>query len=141
MNEVCIRHRFISLLPKNNWTNEKRHISALVKGGKIVALAESSLGGKLYCATVRGRSCHAEMAVLKQISSKLNDRRKVSKYTVWNARWTRNGDLVNSKPCIHCQQVLLRIGIKNIVFSTDEGVFIKTKLSNLDCHLSSGSRY
>ena len=141
MAEVCIRCRHSRLVPGDDWNNPKRHISALVKGGKIVAQAESTLGGRPICSTILGRSCHAEMSVLKLISSKLGNKRKLAKYTMWNARWTRNGDLANAKPCLHCQQVLIRIGIKNIVFSTNQGVFIKSKLSQLDCHLSSGYRY
>lgn len=141
MSEISIKHSLFGLLPRDEWTNAKRHISALVKGGKVVAYGESSLGGKPYCAKVLGRSCHSEMSVLKFISSKLNNKRKVSKYTIWNARWTRNEKLVDSKPCLHCQQVLLRIGIKNIVFSTNKGVFVKSKLSDLVCYPSSGFRY
>ena len=141
MTEVCIKNKFTGLLPIDNWKNPKRHISALIKGGKVVAYAESSLGGRPYCSKILGRSCHSEMSVLKYISPKLNYKRKVSKYTIWNARWNRNGKLVNSKPCLHCQQVLIRVGIKNIVFSTNEGVFIKSKLSTLHCNVSSGFRH
>ncbi len=138
---MLIKNKFLGLVPDNNWTNTKRHMSALVKGGKVVAYGESTLAGKPFCADFRGRSCHSEMSVLKYINSKIGNKRKISKYTIWNARWTRNGQLVNSKPCYHCQQVLMRIGIKNVVFSTNDGVFVKSKLCNLNCNLSSGFRY
>jgi tRNA(Arg) A34 adenosine deaminase TadA len=141
MTNVIIKNRIVGLLPYDGWDNPKRHISALVKGGKVFAYGESTLGGRPYCASVRGRSCHSEMTVLKYIGKDLTNKRKISKYTLWNARWTRNGDLVNSKPCLHCQEVLLRIGIKNIIFSTSKGVFIKTKLASLNCNLSSGYTY
>ena len=141
MTQVFIKPRFTGLLPREDWNNPKRHISALIKGGKVVAYGESSLGGRPYCASVRGRSCHSEMTVLKYISSELSNKRKVGKYTVWNARWSRDGKLVGAKPCRHCQQVLLRVGIKNIVFSTSKGIFIKSKLAELKCQLSSGSTY
>ena len=141
MTQVFIKHRFIGLLPRDGWDNPKRHISALVKGGKVFAYGESSLGGKPYCTAIRGRSCHSEMSVLKYMGNDLNNKRKASKYTIWNARWTRDGTLVNPKPCLHCQQVLMRIGIKTIVFSTSKGIFIKTKLADLTCQLSSGFRY
>jgi deoxycytidylate deaminase len=141
MTQVPIKYKLVGLFPGTNWDNPRRHISALVKGGKVFAYGESSLGGKPYCATDRGRSCHSEMSVLKFIGPDLNNKRKLGKYTIWNIRWTRNGEIVNSKPCHHCQQVLMRIGIKNIVFSTSKGVFIKTKLAHLNCKLSSGFRY
>ena len=141
MAQVFIKHRLTGLFPPDEWDNPKRHISALVKGGKVLAYGESSLGGRPYCTTIRGRSCHSEMSVLKYISSDLKNKRKVGKYTIWNVRWSRSGKLVNSKPCHHCQKVLLGVGIKNIVFSTNSGIFIKTKLAELDCQSSSGFRY
>jgi hypothetical protein len=141
MAQVSIKNKLLGLFPSEDWDNPKRHISALVKGGKVFAYAESSLGGKLYCASVRGRSCHSEMTVLKFIGPVLGNKRKVSKYTMWNIRWSRNGDIVNSKPCSHCQKVMLDIGIKTVVFSTSNGIFVKSKLAHLNCQLSSGYTY
>ncbi len=139
--KVPFKHRLSGLFPREDWPNPTRHISALVKGGKIITYGESSLGGKPYFSPIRGRSCHSEMSVLKYISSKLGNKRKVRKYVLWNVRWTRDGKLANSKPCFHCQQVLLNVGINKIVFSTNEGEFIKTNISNLVCKPSSGFRF
>ena len=36
MSEISIKHSLFGLLPRDEWTNAKRHISALVKGGKVV---------------------------------------------------------------------------------------------------------
>ena len=140
MTQVPFKHKLSGLIPSPHWKNPKRHISALVKGGKILAYGESSLGGTPYFITDRGRSCHSEMSVLKCINSNIKNRRKLGKCTLWNIRWTRKGDIVNSKPCLHCQKTLIRIGVKNIVFSTDDGTFVKAKLASLQCYPSSGYR-
>ena len=141
MIHAPIKTKFGRLFPEEGWDNPKRHISVLVKGGKIFAYGESSLGGKPRCAAYRGRSCHSEMSVLKLIKTELGNKRKVRKYTLWNVRWDRNGDLANSKPCLHCQQVLLQVGIRKVVYSTKEGKFNKRRLDRLHCELSSGFKY
>ncbi len=44
-----------------------RHRVALVKGGKVLAHAESSLGGCRYLGGNFGRSCHAEVNACKHL--------------------------------------------------------------------------
>tara|TARA_B100001996_G_scaffold135897_1_gene103457 strand:- start:55 stop:474 length:420 start_codon:yes stop_codon:yes gene_type:complete len=134
--EVRLNKKLSGLCPPDDWTNPKRHISALTKGGKVIAYGESSLGGASKFSPNRGKSCHSEIAVLKQLGTE--DRRKMSKYTIWNIRWSRDGRVVSSKPCINCQRVLMECGVKTIVFSTQDGKFIKDRLENLVCKPSSG---
>lgn len=135
--QVPFNKKLIGLIPDDNWKNPKGHISALIKGGKVIAYSECSLAGTpRYCN--RGSSCHSEIGLLKYID--INDKRKISKYTIWNIRWSKDGKILNSKPCLNCQKTLIEIGIKHIVFSNEEGKFIKNRLENLDCCLSSGNR-
>ena len=117
------------------------HRSALVKGGKVHLYGEPTLGGVPDICSERGRSCHAEMNVIKRFSKSFKSR-KISKFEIWVVRCDRNGDLVNSKPCRHCRNSLLRLGIHKIVYTNEEGDFIKADLRYLDdCYISSGSRY
>lgn len=46
---------------------EFRHQVALVKGGKVLAHAASSLAGCRYLQNNLGRSCHAEINACKQL--------------------------------------------------------------------------
>ena len=131
----------IHTFPFFSLSNPKGHVSLLVKGGKIVNRGESTLAGRLTGTVFLGRSCHAEMSVLKILGHRLKDKRKNRKYEIWNIRWTREGKVTNSKPCYHCQQSLLKLGITTIVFSTDEGTFTRCKLADLQCKVSSGSYY
>ena len=97
---------------------------------------ESNLGGVPKFCTNRGSSCHSEMQVLKCIECE--DKRKVRKYVMWNIRWTKSGNIANSKPCINCQKALIDFGIQTIVYSTEDGNFIKCRLDELNCKPSSG---
>ena len=115
------------------------HMSALMKGGNVVAYAESSLAGKSRYCQDAGRSCHSEVAVIKNLNT--DKSRKFGKYVVWNVRWSKDGRLVNSKPCLNCQRTLCRVGIRTIVYSTDEGHFVKHRIENITCSRSSGFRY
>ncbi len=46
-----------------------RHRAALVKGGRILSVGESSLGGCRYLTGHLGRSCHAEINACKGLSA------------------------------------------------------------------------
>lgn len=142
MTGVLLKKKLSGLFPDDSWCNKKGHLSALVKGGKVIAYAECTLGGRPRLISVLGRSCHSEMEVLKFFSTDDKKfKRKVSKYVIWNIRWTKNGDIANSKPCLHCRRVLFDLGFKTIVFSTDDGTFEKQRLASLVCSESSGFRY
>jgi len=134
--DIYLNKKFPGLIPPAEWKNPKGHLSALTKGGKVIAYAENNLGGVPRCCNIRGKSCHSEMAVLKYIQT--DNKRKIRKYVIWNIRWAKNGDIVNSKPCINCQKTLLNIGIQTIVYSTQDGIFKKSRLDELVCKPSSG---
>lgn len=51
-----------------NSTNQFRHKAGIMKGGKLIAVGESSLSGNRYISGHFGRSCHAEMNACKQLS-------------------------------------------------------------------------
>jgi deoxycytidylate deaminase len=130
--EVILNKKLVSgMYPVDGWTNPKRHISALTKGGKVVAYGENNLGGVPNICDSRGKSCHSEMEVLKIIST--IDKRKINKYIIWNIRWSKKGTIVSSKPCLDCQKAMLNIGLTHIVYSTQEGTFIKSKIIDLVC--------
>lgn len=126
-----------------NITQSKRylHRSALVKGGKVHLYGEPTLGGVPDICSGRGRSCHAEMNVIKRYAKSFKAR-TISKFEVWVVRLDRLGNFVNSKPCFHCRNSLLKLGIHKIVYTNERGDFVKSDLRNLDdCYISSGSRY
>ena len=59
--------------------NRYRHRAVLVKGGRVISSASSSLAGCRYLGANFGRSCHAEVNVCKSLPhSVLNNPRKVA---------------------------------------------------------------
>ena len=139
MTRICLEKKMPGLIPGHDWSHPNGHKSALTKGGKVIAYGESNLGGTPNVTCARGASCHSEMTVLKHIPT--TDRRKVKKYIIWNVRWSKNGEIINSKPCLNCQQTMLDMGLTTIVFSTPEGLFEKSKLADLVCRPSWGFRH
>lgn len=137
--QVPFKNKLSGLNPKKSLEGTRGHISALVKGGNIIGYAESSLAGKSKFCRKEGRSCHAEIALLKYLKDVRPS--KMHKYTIWNIRWTKEGNIANSKPCSNCQRTLMSAGIRTIIYSTDEGVFMKNRLMCVECSASSGFRY
>lgn len=139
MTFVNIKTKLSGLFPDESWLNKKGHLSALVKGGKIICYRDCNLSGRSVFTNKLGRSCHSEMNVIKTL--KIRNKRQISKYIIWNIRWNKCGKIVDSKPCLNCKEVLLKIGIKTIIYSTNDGLFIKNKVQNIDSKLSSGFIY
>ena len=53
-----------------------------------------------------------------------------------------NGNYRNSAPCKNCYSVISKLGIKQIIFSSDENEFITIKTSDYHTeHISNGNRY
>ena len=68
-------------------------------------------------------------------------RGKSRRVVVYSIRYDRQGQLVNAQPCAHCVDFLLKMGIQNTVYSTEDGYMVSSKLSDLPRKLSSGNRY
>ena len=119
------------LYPEIGWKNDKGHISAITKGGKVICYAEGNLSGVIKNSPF-GLSCHSEINAIKRLMSN-KDVKNYSKYTIWNIRWDKNGHIKDSKPCIQCQRTLLKFGFKTIIFSNQDGTFQKSKISELIC--------
>ena len=91
----------------------------------------------LYTGTI-----HAEVGALKELLSFVNCRlknlknmkplKKLSKYSIVVLRVNSNGKLLNSKPCYHCLQILKKIGISKIYYSTEDGEIEVQKIKNMD---------
>ncbi len=114
------------------------HYAAIVLSGKVLSLGVSGLAG---CSTICKNAItrHAEMDAIHKIRKS----NRIKKADMWSVRWkkTPEGDyiLANAKPCLYCQQVALRHGIKSVYYSTDTGQIKKEHLVNLNTKLTAGS--
>ena len=54
-------------------------------------------------------------------------------------RYSKLGELKNSRPCNHCLDTMVKYKIKKIMYSTDDGIIITEKPENMKkSHTSSG---
>jgi tRNA(Arg) A34 adenosine deaminase TadA len=112
-----------------NWT-------IIYKGGKIlVAKPCCNLGGptNYICrktnVTNNYITRHSEVQALACIRK--IKKRKIYNITIINVRFSREGQITNSKCCRLCAKVLYRFGVKNIIYSTEEGKFVKEKIDKI----------
>jgi hypothetical protein len=125
-----------------NWT-------IIYKGGKIIVAKPSCNLGKPTNYICRKTNVidnyttrHSEVQALACIR-KIKKRKIESKINIVNVRFSREGEIKNSKCCSLCAKVLHRFGIKEVIYSTDKGNFVKEKINILlDSSLpSKGSLY
>ena len=115
----------------NNWT-------IIMKGGKIISADHCcNLGGptNYVCRQVNVvkeyATRHSEVQAFSKIRKIVNKNRKINDIKIINFRLNANGEIKNSKSCLACTKVLYRLGINNIIYSTDDGNFKKEKIINV----------
>ena len=119
------------------------HHSGIYKNGKIQYLGSNHLrstyNGECICF-----STHAEMDVLHKVlkgfkQQSFKDVINLNSYIIVVARFGKDGNLKNSRPCNHCLETMIKYRIKKIVYSADDGSFISEKPADMEkCHTSSG---
>lgn len=112
-----------------NWT-------IIYKGGKILVAKPSCNLGKptnYVCrktnVTKEYASRHSEIQVLGCLR-KLK-KRKIDNIRIINIRFSNEGEIKNSKCCSLCAKVLKRIGVKEVIYSTNDGYFVKEKINTI----------
>jgi deoxycytidylate deaminase len=94
---LCVRNKIISI-----GTNSYRKMSTLAK----------RFGH-------RGAYIHAELGAI------INANRNIdfSRMTMYNVRIDLSGNIRLSKPCVHCQKLLIAFNIRRCYFTNDGGEF------------------
>lgn len=128
-----------------------RHSACIIRGNKIVTIATNNYRNSIKNQPIYG--LHAEQQVILQLLAIHNesqslrltknlqwlfygDQRKYKKYTICIMR----NDYLNSKPCIHCLQLMETIGIQRVIYSYDKNI-IKTKRRDIQTeHVSRGMK-
>lgn len=63
-------------------------------------------------------------------------RRIFSRFTVIVVRYS-NGKLVNSRPCLHCANIMKIVGVKQVIYSDTNGDMVTEKMTQFKTeHLS-----
>jgi len=123
-----------------------KHGSIITKGGKKILSGcnqkRSTCNGKLCC------SYHSEVNVLykfrkmfiikKNIKYTHELKRISKKFDIYTTRTNNaNDNFLDGFPCSSCLNNLKKIGIKNIIFTSQDGLIHKRKIRDLDSqHIS-----
>lgn len=98
-----------------------RHGAVLVKGGSVINVSTNSDD---YCSFgMRFRNepgkatIHAEIGVILGL-----DRSVTEGSTIYVARINKKGEYRMSKPCPMCQAALKHVGVKRVIYTTDNSV-------------------
>lgn len=113
------------------------HGAAIIgKKGRVIATGynhhrtQCSRNNPRYFGAFIHCSFHAEMDAIFRFLGSLprskdiysqKTRKKLRSITLVVIRRTREGQIVDSKPCFHCLQTIRRIGIRKIIYSTPTG--------------------
>jgi hypothetical protein len=117
-----------------NWT-------IITKGGKIISAHHCCNLGKptnYVCRQVNivkeYATRHSEVQAIAKIKKTLLKTRKINDIKIINFRLSANGEIKNAKSCLACTKVLHRLGITNIIYSNDDGNFVKDKIIDVLNH-------
>ena len=87
---------------------------------------------------------HAEEHALDRYVYKLRDKRNkkinANKLHMTVIRIDDNNNLIESKPCDHCVQVMKSYGIRKVTYSTREGLLVTEHVDKIHSTCSSGYR-
>lgn len=99
--------------------NTNYHQAMIVRRNQILAIAHNSIGSRSSGAGYSDRTIHAERAVVKR----LGDISQLRGATLYVCRFSRAGELRDSKPCHECQVFLEKCmreyGLRKVVYSTN----------------------
>jgi len=105
-----------------------RHGCIAARHGKLLAKGFNHYRTYSKCGIIKNTcTCHAECHVVHQLNNLgITDFKKIKLYIV---RINRRNDLRSSAPCVDCYNLLVKVGVKTIIYSTGNG-FQKTKLAD-----------
>ncbi len=97
-------------------TYKHRHGAILIKHGRVIGKGINSIRHHKYAKFYQYKcSCHAETAAI------LNCRGDWNRSILFVARINSSGVGRNSMPCSSCRALLIDLGIKKVVYTTNDG--------------------
>lgn len=123
---------------KNSYQNVYTNWTIVSKGGKIISAHHCCNLGKptnYICRQVNivreYATRHSEVQALSRLKKIITKTRKINDLKIINFRLNKHGEIKNAKSCMACTKVLFRLGITNIIYSTDDGIFVKEKIEEV----------
>jgi len=105
-----------------------RHGAVLIKGGSVLNLAANSDNhtsfGQRFRSSPGRATHHAETACILGL-----ERSSTLGSTLYVARVNKSGSWKMSKPCSMCHEVMKFVGVKRVVYTTDDDKWESYKIS------------
>ncbi len=93
--------------------------AVITKGHRVLSTGYNQLA---YCSLNNFKnSKHAEMAAILKVLRKPNGLSSLAGATMYISRITATGKTAMSKPCKKCMKLIHSVGIKEIIYTTDNG--------------------
>ena len=145
MDQVSIMHEHkfeeqINLLKKIAFESivYYKHAAALISGDTVYSagvnkfIKEVKINDKTFYKTM-----HAEITVFERLPKK-----KVRGLDILVIRINKNLALRNSRPCNQCIDTLLKLGIRKVYYSNEEGRIVSEFVEQMEkLHTSSGTKH
>lgn len=111
-----------------NSTYKHKLGAVLVKSGRILATGYNRVGHRSRFAVPieKEASVHAEIAVISKLM-KPKHVHKLQGSKLYISRVRKNGKLGLAKPCSECLSVIKSVGIREIIYTTENG-WIRSKV-------------
>lgn len=89
----------------------------ITKGNRVLSTGHNSIG---YCELNSfHNSKHAEMDAVLKLLRKHTGLSSLCGSTVYVTRITPNGTTALAKPCAKCMSLLISVGVKEVIYTTD----------------------
>ena len=98
----------------------------ITKGNRVLSTGHNSIG---YCELNSfNNSKHAEMDAVLKLIRQHNGLSSLAGATVYVTRITPKGQTAMAKPCSKCMSLLISVGVKEVIYTTDSTKVEKVRL-------------
>lgn len=98
----------------------------ITKGNRVISTGHNSIG---HCKLNDFKnSRHAEMDAVLKVLGRDKGLSQLAGTTVYVTRITPNGNTALAKPCKKCMSLLISVGVKEIIYTTDNKHHERIKL-------------
>ena len=109
--------RIASRIARKSQFGQHRLGAVIVKGGRVLSTGFNSLR---YSKELKKGNVHAEeAAILKLLKAKRQSSLVGS--TMYVTRFTPAGHIGLAKPCVHCQSLIQAVGIRDVLYTDNNG--------------------
>lgn len=146
LSETLIQ-QMIDNCKNHNHDLQSKHISVVLLNGIPMTRFHYNYRRCKIMGIYTGTS-HAEICAIKQVFNEVmnlhsiktiikNKKKLLTRYSIVVLRVNNNGKLLNSKPCLHCLNILKLTGLNKIYYSDSNGNINMEKIKNMNTtHIS-----